>query len=309
MPEAVQLHVVDAFAGAPFAGNPAGVVLDADELDENQMRAIAREVNASETAFLSRTNDLHRPARLRWFTPTVEVDFCGHATLAAAHAWAEVFGIERLLAGPEARIEFETAAGTLRLRAERADAEAEGTIWWLDMPTPTLKPDNTNPFRLCELLGITPEDLDPASPIVRSGDDDVILLVKTWRRLSEMRPNFFELGEWSERHRIRGFCVATTDSLNRTTHVHSRFFAPAAGIPEDPVTGSIHGPLCLLLVSKGLVPMTGPRAALNCLQGCPGGRSGLVRALVDLRGESYSVTIGGACHTTIRGRVQTPPKQ
>ncbi len=86
MPNSRPFHLVDAFAQQPYRGNPAGVVFDADALTDEQMRQIAAEIHASETAFLSRMRDLHRPMRLRWFTPATEVGFCGHATLAAAHA-------------------------------------------------------------------------------------------------------------------------------------------------------------------------------------------------------------------------------
>ena len=110
MADTVQFRLVDAFAETPFTGNPAGVVLDADRLNDKQMQVVAREINASETAFLRRANDLHRPAILRWFTPTTEVSFCAHATLAAAHAWSEVIGLKWLLGWPDAKLEFETAA-------------------------------------------------------------------------------------------------------------------------------------------------------------------------------------------------------
>ncbi|MFQ5805757.1 MAG: PhzF family phenazine biosynthesis protein [Phycisphaerae bacterium] len=308
MANTVQFRLVDAFAERAYTGNPAGVILDADDLDEKQMQAIAREVNASETAFIIGANDLHRTPRLRWFTPTVEVDFCGHATLAAAHAWSEVVGFRALLGKSDAKIEFETAAGLLRLTPELASGEEDRLIWWLAMPDPSLKPDNTNPMKMTRLLGITMDDLEPAAPIMRTRDDAVILLIKSWRALAEMKPNFQELAALSERHNIRGFCVATRETLSDFAHVASRFFAPALGINEDPVTGSVHGPLAVLLTVNELVPMTRGRAALNCLQGQPGGRTGLVRALVEATAEGYRVSIGGMSHTTVRGELRVPSK-
>lgn len=307
MAETVQFRLVDAFAEHAYTGNPAGVVLDADGLDETQMQAIAREVNASETAFISGANDLHRPPRLRWFTPTSEVEFCGHATLAAAHAWSELVGFRALLSKPDAKIEFETKAGMLRLTPEIVSADEDRLIWWLAMPYPSLRPDNTNPMKMTRLLGLTMDDLEPAAPIMRTRDNDVILLIRSWRTLNEMRPNFQELAALSERHKIRGFCVATRDTLDDFVHVVSRFFAPAVGVPEDPVTGSVHGPLAVLLTVNELVPMARKRAALNCLQGQPGGRTGLVRALVESTTAGYRVSIGGMNHTTVRGELRVPP--
>jgi trans-2,3-dihydro-3-hydroxyanthranilate isomerase len=303
----VQFRLVDAFAETPFTGNPAGVVLDADDLGEKQMQAIAREVNASETAFISGANDLHRPPRLRWFTPTSEVAFCGHATLAAAHAWSELVGFRALLSAADARIEFETKAGMLTLTPEIISRGEDRVIWWLAMPDPALKPDNTNPMKMVKLLGLSMDDLEPAAPIMRTRDDDVILLIRSWRMLNEMRPDFQQLAALSERHKIRGFCVATRDTLDDFVHVVSRFFAPAVGVPEDPVTGSVHGPLAVLLTVNELIPMARNRAALNCLQGQPGGRTGLVRALVESTPEGYRVSIGGISHTTVRGELRVPP--
>jgi len=307
MADTVEFRLADAFAETPFAGNPAGVVLEADRLNDAQMQLIAREVNASETAFISRANDLHRPALLRWFTPASEVEFCGHATLAAAHAWSETVGLKWLLSKSEPKLEFETAAGVLNLYPELESEQAVTPLWWLRMPEPNLKPDNTNPMRTCELLGMTLDDLEPGVPIMRTRDNDMILLIQSWQRLNELQPHFHELAEWSGRHGIRGYCIATLNTLNQTTNVHSRFFAPAVGIPEDPVTGSVHGPLATLLVANELVPHARGRSALNCVQGIPGGRAGYVRVLVESTPQGYRASVAGHCHTTITGEMRVPP--
>lgn len=307
MSDELQLRIVDAFAEQPFAGNPAGVILDADTLSERQMQTIACEINASETAFISGANDLRRPPTIRWFTPAVEVGFCGHATLAAAHALAESSRFRADSAEPIPGVRFESAAGTLRLTKETIPDRPGSAIWWLDMPEPGLHADNTNPMKTCELLGMTVDDLDPAAPIQRSRDDDLLLLVKSWQRLQSLAPDFHKLGAWCEKHGIRGVCVATRETLTPFVQVASRFFAPAAGIAEDPVTGSVHGPLALALVAGGFVPMTGERAALNCAQGKPGGRQGLVRALVERKEGGHRVRVGGFCHTVVRGEIRRPP--
>lgn len=306
MPEVVQFHLVDAFAQFAYGGNPAGVVLDADKLDKMQMQQIAREINASETAFVCGLNDLHEPPKLRWFSPSAEVSFCGHATLAAAHAWSEALGMRAVLGKPDVRIEFQTPAGLLTLTPEILSKDKAALIWWLAMPDPELKPDNTNPMKMTHLLGFDIDDLESGVPIMRTRDNDVILLVNSWRVIMEMEPNFQALAELSRRHKIRGFCVATLETLNEFVHVVSRFFAPAIGINEDPVTGSVHGPLAVLLTVNELVPMLRGGAALNCIQGQPGGRTGLVRTLVKLTPKGYRVSIGGMCYTTIRGELCAP---
>lgn len=298
MRDTLSFHLVDAFADGPYAGNPAGVVLGAEGLDERQMQALAREINASETAFVATGSGGAAP-RLRWFTPAVEVSFCGHATLAAAHVLRAGAG------GDCCGLRFATSAGELALTWESLPDQPEG-LWWLEMPAPGLRGDNTNPMRTCELLGMTLDDLEPGVPIMRTRDDDVILLVQSWHRLQQLAPRIHELGQWCGKHRIRGVCVATRNTLSKSIQVQSRFFAPAAGVPEDPVTGSVHGPLAALLVIQQLVPVVGGRAALNCLQGQPGGRGGLVRALVERTAGGYRVQIGGACATTISGAARRP---
>jgi PhzF family phenazine biosynthesis protein len=192
----VVFRLVDAFAESAFSGNPAGVVLDADVLDERQMQLIAREVNAAETAFLIGGNDRHRHPRLRWFTPTKEVGFCGHATIGLAHAWAEALGPERVSHIPGGGFEFETAAGALRVTPESLTDRPGNPVWWLRMPDPKLRADNTNPMKSCELLGLTLDDLEPSVGFTRTRDDDVIVMIKSWRRLQELRPNFKALADW-----------------------------------------------------------------------------------------------------------------
>jgi PhzF family phenazine biosynthesis protein len=304
----VVFRLVDAFAESAFSGNPAGVVLDADALDERQMQLIAREVNAAETAFLIGGNDRHRPPRLRWFTPTKEVGFCGHATLGMAHAWSEALGPDRVQHLAGGVLDFETTAGVLRVSPEALSNRPENPVWWLRMPDPGLRPDNTNPMKTCELLGLTMDDLEASVGFVRTRDEDVIVMIKSWTRLNELRPNFKALADWSERHHVRGWFVTTRESLNESVNAVSRFFAPAFGIDEDPVTGSAHGGLAAFLVANRFVTLIEGRAALTCIQGIPGGRAGYVRVMLESTASGMRVDVGGCCHTTIRGEMRVPDR-
>lgn len=298
-------RLVDAFAEHAFSGNPAGVVIGADALSDTQLQHIACEINASETAFLSRLNDLHRPPLLRWFTPTTEVDFCGHATLAAVHAlweWQLLDGDVADTAG----VKLATRAGDLTVTAEWLSDPAAPPIWWLQMPAVTLTPEPSNPVKLCQLLGLAPDELDDGLPLMRTQDRDVLVFIRDWNRLQQLQPRFDELGAWCERQSLRGVCVATTATLAPTVQVHSRFFAPAVGVNEDPVTGSVHGPLAVMLVTAGAVPRINDLAALMCAQGQPGRRTGIVRAVVHGATDTYEVLVGGQCHTTLDGTVRVP---
>jgi PhzF family phenazine biosynthesis protein len=305
--ETLQFRLVDAFAEGLYRGNRAGVVLDADGLEDGQLQLIAAEIGASETAFISRLSDLHRPPRLRWFTPSVEVGFCGHATIAAAQAMYESGLLVKTMARSEPSLAVDSRAGELVLYPEVLPEPDSRPMWWLEMPDPGLKPDNTNPVKMCELLGVTEPQLDASIPPMRTRDDDVIYLVDGVQTLFELQPRFEALGAWCRRVGIRGVCVATTATLSDSIDVQSRFFAPAVGVDEDPVTGSVHGPLAVLLVVNGLVGSAAGRSGLNCAQGRPGERSGLVRALVNATARGYRVRIGGLCFTTLRGELEPPP--
>lgn len=307
MPDALPFYLVDAFAEQPYRGNPAGVVFDSDGLSDSRMQQIAAEIRASETAFLSGLNNLHRPPRLRWFTPTTEVEFCGHATLAAAHAVHASGCAGDLRARPDAVLRFDTAAGELCVSPEWLPDPHDQPLWWLNMPAPEVASADVNPVRLFELLGGSDSQLDDRFPPARTRDRDLLVFVDNWQGLTDLRPRFDELAAWCERQQVRGVCVATTATLSNAVAVHSRFFAPACGVNEDPVTGSVHGPLAAYLAAHGVGVGAGGRAALVCAQGVPGGRTGLVRAIVEPGAKGPAVRIGGACHVTVQGTIRVPP--
>jgi PhzF family phenazine biosynthesis protein len=210
---------VDAFTDKPFAGNPAAVCIMDVPADTTWMQNVAMEMNLSETAFVwPLRSDL---LSLRWFTPTVEVDLCGHATLAAAHVlWEE--GVLR--ADQFAR--FETRSGILTARREGAWME-------LDFPaTPASK--IPTPPDLIDALGIdlSPSDIETG----RSRFDLLIDLEIDETQLVALAPDMARLA----RLPVRGVIVTTSSTSDSRFDFVSRFFAPRAGVNEDPVTGSAH---------------------------------------------------------------------
>jgi PhzF family phenazine biosynthesis protein len=208
----VPLFHVDAFTDQPFAGNPAAVCLLTEARNDRWMQAVAAEMNLSETAFVQRQED---GFRLRWFTPKVEVDLCGHATLASAHVlWNET------QVRPDETIRFHTRSGVLQ--AARAAEQIE-----LDFP---LTPDEpvAEPPGLAEALGVQPR-------YVGKGRFDYLLEVESEAVLRKLAPNFRMLASLP----VRGLIVTSRSARPEFDFV-SRFFAPGAGIDEDPVTGSAH---------------------------------------------------------------------
>lgn len=217
----MRILVVDAFTDRPFGGNPAGVCLLDRPVTDEWMQSVAAEMKHSETAFVEPVegDEAARatPAvdyRLRWFTPSVEVDLCGHATLATAHVL-----FERGEAGP---IRFSTRSGVLTVHRDRA-----GTVV---MEFPSLPPEAAPaPAGLAEALGATPTWTGRSK-------FDVLAEVADEATVRDLAPDFAALAAVDARGVI---VTAPADDASPADFV-SRFFAPSQGIPEDPVTGSAH---------------------------------------------------------------------
>jgi PhzF family phenazine biosynthesis protein len=205
------LFVVDAFTDRPFAGNPAAVCLLPSWEEDGWLQAVGREMNLSETAFLVKQSDHFD---LRWFTPKVEVDLCGHATLASAH----ILWREGHVAGPEIR--FSTRSGILK-------ALRQGDAIELDFPLQPAE-ESAPPAGLLEALAIS-------ARYVGKNRSDYLVEVESEADLRRMAPDFKRLAELP----VRGIIVTSRSADPRFDFV-SRFFAPGAGIDEDPVTGSAH---------------------------------------------------------------------
>jgi len=209
----IPIYQVDSFTSEPFKGNPAGVCLLKEAADEAWMQRVAAEMNLSETAFpVPRSNDAFD---LRWFTPAVEVELCGHATLATAHVLWET-GV--LAADGEAR--FHTASGLLT-------AVREGDRITLDFPANPPEPVEPPPD-LLNALGV-------AASYVGRTQFDYFVGVGEASAVRGAAPDFGKL----KRLGVRGAMI-TARSDDEAHDFVSRFFAPGAGIDEDPVTGSAH---------------------------------------------------------------------
>ena len=255
--------VVDAFTDAPFSGNPAAVCVLPAPREERWMQLVAREMNLSETAFLHSENDGYR---LRWFTPTVKVDLCGHATLASAHVlW------EQGLAAPGETIRFRSKSGDL-------SAARRGEWIELDFPATPAEPAPAPPG-LVRALGAEARHVGKSA-------FDYLVEVDAEATLRGLRPDLAALAALP----VRGVIVTSRAAGGGFDFV-SRFFAPGAGIPEDPVTGSSH---C------ALGPYWGARLGKTELTAYQASaRGGVVR--VRLAGER--VRLGGQAVTVLRGQL------
>lgn len=207
-----EIYIVDAFSDKPFRGNPAAVCIMEESRDHAWMQDVAREMNLSETAFLLKQE---YGFGLRWFTPAVEVDLCGHATLASAHILWETEGLS---SGETAR--FHTRSGLLT-------AEKRGGQIQLDFPATPDEPVSAPPH-LAEALGVAPL-------YVGKSRFDYLVEVDSENTIRQLRPDFHLLKRLSARG-----VIVTSKAISPGYDFVSRFFAPSAGVDEDPVTGSAH---------------------------------------------------------------------
>ena len=206
------LHVVDAFADRPFAGNPAAVCVLAAPADELWMQQVAREMNLAETAFL---NPIEGGYALRWFTPEVEVELCGHATLASSFALWEIGAL-----GLDETARFNTLSGWLTCKRMGG---------WIEMDFPAIQTSPcVAPTGLSEALGAELQ-------WVGFNGMDYLVEVDSAERLRALRPDFGALAKVP----TRGIIVTCVGGAGDYDFL-SRFFGPAVGIQEDPVTGSAH---------------------------------------------------------------------
>lgn len=254
---------VDAFTDRAYSGNPAAVCIMEEDRGEAWLQDVAREMNLSETAFLMGHEEGYD---LRWFTPAAEVDLCGHATLASAHVlWEE----GHLEAGSTAR--FHTRSGELTARRD-------GDWIWLDFPS--LAPEAAEaPAELARVLGV-----DPVA--VARSRFDLLVEVESEKTVRSLTPDLALLRSLP----VRGLIV-TSRATATGYDFASRFFAPAVGVDEDPVTGSAH---CVL------APYWGERLGREEMTGYQvSARGGVVR--VRLAGDR--VGLGGKAVTVLRAEL------
>ncbi|MEX2116705.1 MAG: PhzF family phenazine biosynthesis protein [Bacteroidota bacterium] len=247
----IVLKHVNAFTTTPFRGNPAGVIPDARGLSDETMQSIARELGMPETAFVLPPTLKAADLQIRWFTPAVEVPLCGHATIGAFHALAED-GMHGMRNNGSHSFVVQTKSGLLQVKVEKS---AAGIVVEFQLPVPKFSVVKTLPPSLGQPLGVTRNDLDPALPLARS--NYLYIPIKKRSRLWELKPDMNALAEGCRRFGFIGVSLVTLQTIEVSSAFHSRFFAPAAGINEDPVTGSANGPLGVYSfmygVRKGIV--------------------------------------------------------
>jgi len=281
----VRIFQVDAFTDTAFTGNPAGVVLGAEQLDEAEMQAIARELNNGDSAFVLPPASDGEDLQVRFFTPRKEAPFVGHATL-AVHA---------VLQRDDPR--------PLRRQGGRTDVvevrAADGTLS-ISQPPPVLGRTLAQ-GELEDVLGLldlAPGQLDPACParIVGSSSTRLLIGLRDTAALDGIKPRLAALATLSPRIGAQGYFVFVRSGETGKLATQSRMFCPALGIDEDPVSGNAHAMLGVHLRELGLLPGNpGSVARFSGAQGRHVGRPGKVEVEISLQadGSAQAATISG----------------
>ena len=266
------MYQVDAFTQALFKGNPAAVLVLDDWLDENLMQNIALENNLAETAFVKQIDDEN--FEIRWFTPKVEVDFCGHATLASAYVLFKDYT-------QASKIHFHVKDLGVFIIQQAEDGK-------IQMNFPIRQPQKVDVYP--DLLNHV---IDQPFIEVYLNEQAYILVCETEQQVIEAKPNFAMINEFAEQYKVSTALTALSDALDITITASSsqydyvaRYFAPHKGIDEDPVTGSMH---------TGLAPLWADKLGKNKLIGYQASERGgqLFCEVLESQNESPRIEISG----------------
>ncbi|MFC7077114.1 PhzF family phenazine biosynthesis protein [Haloarcula halophila] len=292
--ETRQALLVDAFADEPLAGNPAGVVPEAEGLTADQMRAVASELGASETAFVLPATDSDADRRLRFFSPEREVDLCGHATVAAHAALAERGVVE------DGQHTMATEAGVFEVETKEND------MVWMEQDEADIRTVDLDEQRVADALGLdvaTLRDVGADLPlsVADTGFPWLVVPVNYFEHLGSIDPDVTAIEELCRAVDAEGIYPFTFDTISGRSTLHGRAFAPLAGIAEDPVTGTAAGACGAYIRRHGAIDSTVEQVVVE--QGHFIDRPGTVTVDTD----GLEVWIGGRGVTSLSGDITVPP--
>jgi trans-2,3-dihydro-3-hydroxyanthranilate isomerase len=287
------IYQVDAFSDVPFGGNPAGVVPNAEGLNDNQMLNIAKEMNLSETAFIFPLKDDEADYEVRFFTPTQEVALCGHATIAsffALSAKGVITGTDNVKI-----VKQKTKAGILPVELCFKDSKIHSVM--MTQTKPKFVFDVENIPELAHVMGISESDIgiecySLTPQAVSTGLTDIMLPVKSLSALKAINPNFARLAEYSNNLDIIGVHAFTLETEEEASTLACRNFGPAAGIDEEAATGTSNGALCAYLAKNDILKFK-DSITITCEQGYYMNRPSKIIVRLEGPKDDLTVKVGG----------------
>ena len=269
----VNVKKVNAFTEEVDGGNPAGVALDSPELTDKQMAFISKKLKVSETAFIypSKNADFKNI----FFTPEVEVDLCGHATIASFFTMAK---LGRIKGDKKITVTQETKAGVLPVDIDFSDDGVVERVM-MHQSKPILKDIFLDISEIADSLRISPDEIDDSLPkqIVSTGLFTLPICIKSFDILKNITPDFEQIKQICTKMGVGSFHVFTFDTIEPTSVYHARNFPPLYGVNEDPVTGTANGAVCSYLFKNNIVDGN----KFICEQGDIIGRPGRVFVEID----------------------------
>ena len=285
MEKNIKLYQIDAFTETPFEGNSAAVMFS-DNFTTEKMQKIAREMNLAETAFLSPS--VNADYKLQWFTPAVEVQLCGHATIASLH-----FLKENKLIKENTVIRFETKSGIL-------NCGIKDGFYFMEIPVFGMEVFSGSKKEITDALGVERSAVVDDTPFILMENGNLYLRVDGLKTLKGLNPDFKALKQLTEdKHEFEGVVVYTLETIDKTSFAFSRYFVPYYGIDEDPVTGSTNGPMLLVFRKLGFIKNDSDEISLLFEQGDFMGRRGRVK--VSYNKKRNELFISGKAVTVLKG--------
>jgi trans-2,3-dihydro-3-hydroxyanthranilate isomerase len=305
MPEQrrLQFYQADVFTNQPFGGNPVAVFPDADGLTDLELQQIAREMNLSETVFVLPPTDKAAVVKIRIFTPTQEIPFAGHPIIGTFFVLGT---LNRLaLKEPLTRVLQECNLGLFPVEIHTRNGAIERVV--MSQPSPQFLDVIDEPealFSIARSLGITKaliaETRFPVQ-VVSTGLPVIIVPVRTLTAVRSIVPDVAAIADLSQRYGANGMMAFSTMTVEQSSTVHTRMFAPLIGIVEDPATGSASGALGAYLVQQGVVDI-GPLTEIIAEQGYEIDRPSRILIRVDSDDDVIqSVTVGGQATMVVEG--------
>ena len=288
----LEYHLLDVFTDRQFGGNPLAVFPQPPpNLSPTVMQQIAKELNLSETTFVLPPDDPALDLRLRIFTPAAELPMAGHPTVGTAYALARLGFFGQLEA--QTTIVFELGVGPIKVSVN-ADRHGNPSEIWMQQPNPQFGEIYADRRAIAAMLSLDESDLRADAPlqVLSSGLPFLYVPVATLAAVAEIQLRQDRWQALLAGSEAQNVFVMTTETVEAESTVHSRMFAPALGVAEDPATGSASGPLAAYLLKYGLADA----GDMVSEQGFEMGRPSIIRMRVERSGgEITSVAIGGSC--------------
>ncbi len=291
-----KFYQVDVFTGTPLGGNPLAVFVGAEGLDEGSMQKIAREMNLSETTFVVPSSDREADFEVRIFTPSKELPFAGHPVIGTAHVLREIGKVS----SDQKIIQLKLRIGTIPVYVEE-----DGRLF-MEHPQAEFLQIVTSVDLVAESIGLPSSAIDPRWPcqIVSTGIPALFVPIKTLVSMQQIKINSAKLLEIFTQFGTDMIYVFTTETLDSSSTLHSRLFAPFIGVPEDPATGSASGAVGAYL-AKHCVIEKDTLGSIKIEQGYEMKRPASIYVQVKQEGTTIkSIRVGGESVTIIQGQLK-----